>query len=77
MLSNLPRKWFHFVHLCDAQGTIPITTDGLIYTARANRSFPGEGEIDLKAILEYLPKVPYSLEVPNEKTMNHIIISKK
>lgn len=68
-LRNLPREWFHFVHLCDAPEKIPLTTEGLIHTARADRSFPGEGGIDLKPILDCMPNVPYSLEIPNQKLM--------
>jgi sugar phosphate isomerase/epimerase len=68
-LRNLPREWFHFIHLCDAPKEIPATTDEIIYTARAGRYFPGEGGLDLRAILDCMPTVPYSLEIPNETLM--------
>lgn len=72
LLREIPRDWFHFVHLCDAPARIPETADGLIYTARQDRYFPGLGEINLKSILDCLPQVPYSLEIPNEKLMNQL-----
>jgi len=68
-LKNLPREWFHFVHLCDARGEIPTTKEGLIHTARADRYFPGEGSLNLREILDCIPIVPYSLEIPNDALM--------
>lgn len=68
-LKKLPREWFHFVHLCDAAKEIPTTTDGLIHTARADRYFPGEGDLNLREILDCMPVVPYSLEIPNDTLM--------
>ncbi len=72
LLKKLPRKLFHFIHLCDAPLMIPNTAEGLIHTAREDRYFPGQGEIDLKSILRSLPTVPYSLEIPNEQLMNRL-----
>ncbi len=71
-LKNLPREWFHFVHLCDAEKEIPTTTEGLIHTARADRYFPGEGGLNLREILDCMPVVPYSLEIPNEALMKQL-----
>ncbi|MDQ7810784.1 TIM barrel protein [Amycolatopsis sp. A133] len=64
-LGELPREWFHFAHVCDAPGEIPATTAGLIYTARFERLFPGEGGLDAPGILAALPPgIPYTLEIP-------------
>ncbi len=71
-LKNLPREWFHFVHLCDARGEIPTTKEGLIHTARADRYFPGEGSLNLREILDCIPTVPYSLEIPNDALMKEL-----
>ena len=71
-LRNLPRKWFHFVHLCDARGEIPTTKEGLIHTARCDRYFPGEGNLNLREILNCIPNVPYSLEIPNDGIMKEL-----
>jgi sugar phosphate isomerase/epimerase len=64
-LSAIPLAWFHFAHVCDAAQAIPDTTEGLIHTAREDRLDPGQGGIDIAAIVSRLPRVPYSLEIPN------------
>ena len=64
-LDAIPRKCVHFVHVCDAPEEIPTTTEELIYTAREDRLDPGQGGIDIAAIVNRLPEVPYSLEMPN------------
>lgn len=71
-LRNLPREWFHFIHLCDAPAAIPTTTEEIIATARAGRYFPGEGGLNLHAILDCMPTVPYSLEIPNETLIKEL-----
>lgn len=54
-----------FAHLCDALVHPPYSEDDLLHTARAERLPPGEGQIDLAAILNALPPdVPLGLEVP-------------
>ncbi|WP_159599358.1 TIM barrel protein [Agromyces humi] len=64
-LRMLPPEWFHYAHVCDAPGEIPTTTAGLIHTARFERLFPGEGEIDMLGILAALPAgLPFALEIP-------------
>jgi sugar phosphate isomerase/epimerase len=64
-LDGLTRALFPYVHLCDAPAEIPTTNEGLIATAREARLYPGEGGIDLAAIVARLPSVPYSLEIPH------------
>lgn len=64
-LRMLPRDWFHYAHVCDGPAEIPTTTAGLIHTARFERLFPGEGELDMLGILAALPAgIPYALEIP-------------
>jgi sugar phosphate isomerase/epimerase len=64
-LRQLPPAWFHFAHVCDAPAEVPATTEGIIYTARFERLFPGEGGIDARGILAALPSgIPYALEIP-------------
>jgi sugar phosphate isomerase/epimerase len=64
-LKKLPREWFRFAHVCDAAAEIPATNEGLIHTARCERLFPGEGGIDVRAILAAMPQdIPYTLEIP-------------
>jgi len=64
-LDAVPREWFHFAHLCDGPPDIPTTREGLIHTARDERLYPGEGAIDIAAILNRIPEVPYSIELPH------------
>jgi len=64
-LDAVPREWFHFAHVCDAPKEIPDTNEGLIHTGREARLYPGEGAIDIAAIVNRMPDVPYSLEIPN------------
>ncbi len=65
-LRVLPPGLFPFVQLCDAPRETPRTEEGLIHAARAARNFPGEAGLDLRPLVDALPKVPYSLEIPNE-----------
>lgn len=65
MLKALPREWFKFAQVCDAPKERPDSAEGLIYTARHDRRFLGEGGIDVRGILNALPPgIPYSLEIP-------------
>jgi sugar phosphate isomerase/epimerase len=63
---------FRLVQFCDAPREAPRSNEGLIRAARAGRSLPGEGGIDLRPLVEALPRVPYSLEVPNEVMRNDL-----
>lgn len=64
-LRNLPREWFQFAHVCDAELEVPPTMERILRTARCERLFPGEGSIDVRGILSCLPPaIPYSLEIP-------------
>lgn len=64
-LDEVPREWVHFAHLCDGPAAIPTVTEDLIHTARDARLYAGEGGIDIAGVLNRLPQVPYSIELPN------------
>ena len=64
-LDGLPREWFHFAHLCDAQGEIPAERAEMIRILREERLYVGEGGIDVAAILNRLPPMVYSIELPH------------
>lgn len=64
-LDDLPRKWFHLAHICDAPKEIPTTREGLVHVARDARLYLGEGYIDVASILDRMPQIPYSIELPN------------
>jgi sugar phosphate isomerase/epimerase len=71
-LSTIPESWFHIVHLCDAPADVPSGKEELIFTAREARLDPGQGGIDLAAILNRIPEVPYSLELPNSERVKKL-----
>jgi sugar phosphate isomerase/epimerase len=71
-LRRVPRDWFHFAHICDAPKQIPATVEGLIQEGREARLYLGEGGIDVSAIVNQIPEVPYSLEIPNLKRIKEL-----
>jgi len=66
-LYSLPQEWFRFVHIADVPHQLPTTRKGQVEIARAGRLYPGEGAINFKEIMRYLPPVTYSIELPNHK----------
>jgi sugar phosphate isomerase/epimerase len=64
-LDNLPGSWFPYLQICDAPKRMPKSKEGLIFAARADRKFVGAGGLDIAGIVNSLPQVPYSLEIPN------------
>jgi sugar phosphate isomerase/epimerase len=66
-LDDLPKRWFHFMQLCDAPKVAPQTVEEMIFAARSDRQFLGEGGLDLSAVINRLPPMPYALEIPNSK----------
>ncbi|NIF52221.1 MULTISPECIES: sugar phosphate isomerase/epimerase [Burkholderiaceae] len=66
-LRALPGDLLHYLQLCDCPAGIPPTMDSVIHTARHERLLPGEGGIDLKALLSSTPAgLPVSIELPND-----------
>lgn len=64
-LAGIPAARLPFMHLCDAPVQDAYTTEELLHAGRAERLPPGEGAIDLAAILRHLPAgIPIALEVP-------------
>lgn len=64
-LDALPRRWFHFAHLCDAPAGIPTNRQEMIRIMREDRLYVGQGGIDVAAVLAHLPPCVYSIELPN------------
>jgi len=64
-LEVLPPEWFRFIHISDALPGVPDSPAGMIHLARNARLYPGEGCVDFDAIIERLPPVNYSIELPN------------
>jgi sugar phosphate isomerase/epimerase len=66
-LANIPPDWMRYAQLCDVAGAVPESMAEIIREARFERCFPGEGDIDLAALLEGMPTtIPVSIEVPTE-----------
>ncbi len=67
-IGAVPPAWFHYVQVCDAPAERPITLEGLLHQARAERLLPGDGGLDLLGILRALPPdLPISIEIPMEQ----------
>jgi sugar phosphate isomerase/epimerase len=65
MLEGLPREWFHFAQICDAQLQIPADLAEMTRIMREERLYLGEGGIDIAATLDGLPRMVYSIELPH------------
>jgi sugar phosphate isomerase/epimerase len=64
-IATVPAKRLQFMQICDAPAAIPPTMDAILAEARAERLFPGEGGVDLVALLRVVPRdIPLSVEVP-------------
>ena len=64
-IASIPPQRFRYAQLCDVPAAIPPTTDAILAEARGERRFPGEGDLDLPALVRALPPgIPLSLEVP-------------
>ena len=65
-IRRMPAEWFRYAQVCDAATTTqPLTRAAFIHEATAERLPPGEGVIDLDALLRALPPhIPLALEIP-------------
>jgi sugar phosphate isomerase/epimerase len=64
-LDRVPAHRLPFMHVCDAPVQESYTTEELLHAGRAERLPPGEGAIDIRAILGHAPQgIPLALEVP-------------
>lgn len=66
-LDSVPREWFRFLHLCDAPAEIPASKEEMTKILREARLYVGEGGIDIASIVERIPEIPYSIELPHDK----------
>ncbi|WP_323717854.1 sugar phosphate isomerase/epimerase family protein [Paracoccus aminovorans] len=65
LMAGLPAHRLPFLHLCDAPVHPPYTTEELLFAGREERLAPGDGQIDIAAILAQAPAdVPVALEIP-------------
>jgi sugar phosphate isomerase/epimerase len=66
-LDSLPRKWFHFMHICDTGSQVPGSMEEMKHIARDKRLYLGEGCIDFGALLKKLPVSVFSVELPHTR----------
>lgn len=66
LLKTFPKEWFRYAQICDAPLT-PTAREEMIKIMREGRDYLGEGTIDVAAILNAMPIVQYSIELPNSK----------
>lgn len=69
-LKKVPKEWFNFIHVCDAPDEIPANREEMLRIVREARSYIGEGGIDVAGIVNSVPEVPYSIELPNKQQAN-------
>lgn len=64
-IASIPPARLRYVQFCDVPALVPPTMEAILDQARAERLFPGEGELDLLGLLRAIPRdIPLSLEVP-------------
>ena len=64
-IASIAPSRLHFMQFCDVPAEIPPTMDAILAEARAERLFPGDGGLDLLALLRAVPRdIPLSIEVP-------------
>lgn len=69
-LAKLTPEDVGFIHLCDGPANMPeLSVEDAFTVVREARLYIGEGAIDVKGILNALPKAPFSIELPNAKEM--------
>jgi sugar phosphate isomerase/epimerase len=64
-IAHVPPSRWRYMQFCDVPALLPPTMDEILAQARAERLFPGEGELDLLGLLRAMPRgIPLGLEVP-------------
>lgn len=70
-VAAIAPRHIHHMQLCDGPLAPPATASEIADESRFNRRFPGEGELDLPALLAALPPdIPVSVEAPVRATMS-------
>ena len=64
-IATIPPARLRVMQFCDVPAAIPPTMEAILAEARAERRFPGDGEVDLLGLLRAVPRdIPLSIEVP-------------
>lgn len=68
-LRKLPKEWFRFAHICDVPSSTPQNRDEMIHILREGRAYLGEGIATVADYLNEMPRMVYSIELPNTKQL--------
>ncbi|WP_431803525.1 sugar phosphate isomerase/epimerase family protein [Halobacillus andaensis] len=71
-LDAVPRDWFRYLHLCDASTKPLHSKEEMTRILREERLYLGEGGIDVKSIVDRIPEIPYSIEMPHAKRVQEL-----
>lgn len=66
-LDAIPKTLFHYAQLSDAPHIDAPTTEQLLFAARQERLYLGEGVIAVRQIMARLPGIPCALEIVHDK----------
>lgn len=71
-LARTNPKYFRFIHLCDGPSCLDgecvaadINDPFLLHIAREARLYPGDGIMDICGMIQAMPNLPISIELPN------------
>jgi sugar phosphate isomerase/epimerase len=72
-LDRVPAAWAHFAHVCDDRHDVPTAIDEARRTMREERLYPGEGAIDIAAIVGRLPlSIICAIELPHRQRLREL-----
>lgn len=72
-LDRVPAAWAHFAHVCDDRHDVPTAIDEARRTMREERLYPGEGAIDIAAIVGRLPRsMVCAIELPHRQRLREL-----
>lgn len=67
-IASIPADMIAYAQVCDGYPPRPTDFDTMIFQARNERAFPGEGSLDLASMVRALPPgIPLSLECPTKR----------
>lgn len=67
-LAAVPPDWLRYLQVSDACAEKPRTISDMIHIARHERLLPGDGALDLIAMVRKMPPdIPVAIEIPNAK----------
>ena len=66
-IASMPPTLIAYAQICDAHGPRPADFETMIFQARNERAFPGEGNLDLAGMLRALPPgIPLESRMPDQ-----------